>query len=85
MEKLQLNHEVSLSRIVQGLWRLTSWNMSSQEIVDFVYQCIDLGVTSFDTAEIYGIYEAERVFGEALNLDPSLRSKLKLSRKQALI
>lgn len=38
MEKLQLNNEVSLSRIVQGLWRLTSWKMSPQEIVEFVYQ-----------------------------------------------
>lgn len=84
MEKLQLNHEVSLSRIVQGLWRLTSWNMSSQEIVDFVYQCIDLGVTSFDTAEIYGNYEAERVFGEALILDPSLRSKIEIITKTGI-
>ena len=84
MEKLQLNHEVSLSRIVQGLWRLTSWNMSSQEIVDFVYQCIDLGVTSFDTAEIYGNYEAERVFGEALKLDPSLRSKIEIITKTGI-
>lgn len=84
MEKLQLNHEVSLSRIVQGLWRLTSWNMSSLEIVDFVYQCIDLGVTSFDTAEIYGNYEAERVFGEALILDPSLRSKIEIITKTGI-
>lgn len=84
MEKLQLNHEVSLSRIVQGLWRLTSWNMSSLEIVDFVYQCIDLGVTSFDTAEIYGNYEAERVFGEALKLDPSLRSKIEIITKTGI-
>lgn len=84
MEKLQLNHEVSLSRIVQGLWRLTSWNMSSQEIVDLVYQCIDLGVTSFDTAEIYGNYEAERVFGEALKLDPSLRSKIEIITKTGI-
>lgn len=84
MEKLQLNHEISLSRIVQGLWRLTSWNMSSLEIVDFVYQCIDLGVTSFDTAEIYGNYEAERVFGEALKLDPSLRSKIEIITKTGI-
>ena len=84
MEKLHLNNEVSLSRIVQGLWRLTSWNMSTQEVVDFVHQCIELGVTSFDTAEIYGNYEAEAKFGEALKLDPSLRSKIQIITKTGI-
>lgn len=84
MEKLQINNEVGLSRIVQGLWRLTSWKMSPQEIVEFVYQCIDLGVTSFDTAEIYGNYEAEAKFGEALKLDPSLRSKIEIITKTGI-
>ncbi len=84
MEKLHLNNEVSLSRIVQGLWRLTSWKMSPQEIVEFVYQCIECGVTSFDTAEIYGNYEAEAKFGEALKLDPSLRSKIEIITKTGI-
>lgn len=84
MEKIQLNNEVSLSRIVQGLWRLTSWKMSDAEIVNFVYECIKLGVTSFDTAEIYGNYEAEEVFGRALKLDPSLRSRIQIITKTGI-
>jgi predicted oxidoreductase len=84
MEKIQLNNEVSLSRIVQGLWRLMSWKMSDAEIVNFVYECIKLGVTSFDTAEIYGNYEAEEVFGRALKLDPSLRSMIQIITKTGI-
>jgi len=84
MEKVQFNNEVSLSRIVQGLWRLTSWKMSDAEIVNFVYECIKLGVTSFDTAEIYGNYEAEEVFGRALKLDPSLRSMIQIITKTGI-
>lgn len=84
MEKIQLNNEVSLSRIVQGLWRLTSWKMNDAEIVNFVYECIKLGVTSFDTAEIYGNYEAEEVFGRALKLDPSLRSMIQIITKTGI-
>lgn len=84
MEKLQLNNEVSLSRIVQGLWRLTSWNMKDEEVVNFIYECIKLGVTSFDTAEIYGNYEAEEAFGRALKLDPSLRSMIQIITKTGI-
>lgn len=84
MENIQLNNEVSLSRIVQGLWRLTSWKMSDTEIVQFVKECIALGVTSFDTAEIYGNYEAEEVFGRALKLDPSLRSQIQIITKTGI-
>lgn len=84
MEKIQLNNEVSLSRIVQGLWRLTSWKMNDAEIVLFIKECIALGVTSFDTAEIYGNYEAEEVFGRALKLDPSLRSQIQIITKTGI-
>lgn len=84
MEKIQLNNEVSLSRIVQGLWRLTSWKMNDAEIVLFIKECIALGVTSFDTAEIYGNYEVEEVFGRALKLDPSLRSQIQIITKTGI-
>lgn len=84
MEKIQLNNEVTLSRIIQGLWRLKSWKMTPEALLEFVHQCIDLGVTSFDTAEIYGNYEAEEMFGEALKLEPELRSKIEIITKTGI-
>lgn len=84
MEKIQFNHEVSISRIVQGFWRLHQWNLDAKQLVDFMHQCVDLGVTSFDTAEVYGNYNSEALLGEALRIDPSLRSKIEIITKTGI-
>ncbi|MBS3945041.1 MAG: aldo/keto reductase [Melioribacter sp.] len=73
--------DFNLSRTVLGLWRLNNWNYSSMELNGLINQCIDLGITSFDHADIYGDYECEELFGNALMLDSSLRSKMKIVTK----
>ncbi|CAN7165987.1 aldo/keto reductase [Massilia sp. LjRoot122] len=70
-----------LSRIVAGMWRMNEWGMSVEQRVAFVEQCIELGVTSFDHADIYGDYGVEGVFGEALRAQPSLRERIELVSK----
>lgn len=84
MEHIQITQEVKLSRIIQGLWRLTSWKWTPGQTVEFIESAIALGVTSFDTAEIYGNYEAEAVFGEALKLRPDLREKIQIITKTGI-
>jgi predicted oxidoreductase len=71
----------TLSRIVAGMWRMNEWNLTPQQRVSFIEQCLDLGVTSFDHADIYGGYGVEAVFGEALALHPSLRARMQLVSK----
>lgn len=71
----------TLSRIVAGMWRMTQWNMTPQQRVAFVEECLALGVTSFDHADIYGDYGVETLFGEALRLQPSLRDRIELVSK----
>ena len=71
----------TLSRIVAGMWRMTEWGMSVQQRVAFIEQCLDMGVTSFDHADIYGDYGVEAVFGEALRAQPSLRDRIELVSK----
>src|SRR5450830_1918989 len=70
-----------LSRIVAGMWRIGEWNMTAQQRLAFIEQCLALGVTSFDHADIYGDYSAEGLFGEALALQPGLRDKMELVSK----
>ncbi|MBW3511995.1 MULTISPECIES: aldo/keto reductase family oxidoreductase [Janthinobacterium] len=70
-----------LSRIVAGMWRIGEWNMSAQQRLAFIEQCLALGVSSFDHADIYGDYSAEGLFGEALALQPGLRDKMELVSK----
>ncbi|WP_404469962.1 aldo/keto reductase family oxidoreductase [Sutcliffiella horikoshii] len=81
MERIQLAEDVSLSRIVHGMWRLNDWGYSKEEVVEFIEQCLDLGVTSFDHADIYGNYTVEEQFGQALELKPSLRDKIEIVTK----
>jgi predicted oxidoreductase len=70
-----------LSRIVAGMWRMGEWGMSPQQRVAFIEQVLALGITSFDHADIYGDYGVEALFGEALRLQPALRSKMELVSK----
>ncbi|MEC5163473.1 putative oxidoreductase [Janthinobacterium sp. CG_23.3] len=70
-----------LSRVVAGMWRLGAWGMTAQQRLVFVEQCLELGVTSFDHADIYGDYGAETLFGEALALQPALRERMQLVSK----
>jgi predicted oxidoreductase len=72
---------LSLSRIVAGMWRMNEWNMTPQQRLSFIEQCLEMGVTSFDHADIYGGYGVEAVFGEALALKPSLRAGMQLVSK----
>ncbi len=84
MEKINLNPQVSVSRIVQGLWRLTDWNWTVTQTIEFIEQCIALGVTTFDTAEIYGNYACEDRIGEVLKAAPHLRDQIEIVTKTGI-
>jgi predicted oxidoreductase len=72
---------LALSRIVAGMWRMGEWNKSPQQRLAFIEQCLELGVSSFDHADIYGGYGVESLFGEALALQPSLRDRMQIVSK----
>ncbi len=74
-------HGPELSPIVAGAWRMAEWGMSVAQRVRWIEQCLDLGITSFDHADIYGHYTVEALFGEALAAQPSLRARLQLVSK----
>lgn len=73
--------KLKLSNIVHGLWRLAEWNYTSQELLELAQQCTELGITSFDLADIYGNYECEKLFGEALSLAPHFRQEIQIVSK----
>ncbi|WP_342320857.1 aldo/keto reductase family oxidoreductase [Kosakonia sp. BYX6] len=69
------------SRFVMGYWRLMDWNMSPRQLVSFIESHLDLGVTTVDHADIYGGYQCEAAFGEALKLAPQLRERMEIVSK----
>ena len=69
------------SRLALGFWRLVEWGLSDAELLDLLRASLDLGITTFDHADIYGDYACEALFGRALALDPGLRSGMQLVTK----
>jgi len=67
-----------------GTWRLLSTEPGAQEINRRLNVCLELGITTVDTAEIYGTYEVEKALGEALALSPGLRDKLEIVTKAGI-
>lgn len=70
MKKLELrNSGVKVSQIVQGLWAAGGGyfgDPQDKDTIEAVHTCLELGIDSFDTAELYGRGHSEQVLGEAL-------------------
>ena len=75
------SREFQLSQFVAGFWRLADWQLSTTELITIIERYIELGVSSMDHADIYGGYQCEALFGEALALQPSLRDQIQLISK----
>ncbi len=76
------------SRLVYGTWRILDdadkANCTPQALLNRFKACADLGITTLDTAEIYGGYKVEEAIGTALKLDPSFRSKIEIVTKSGI-
>jgi predicted oxidoreductase len=70
--------------MVYGTWRLLDTKPTAQEINRRLLACLDLGITTIDTAEIYGLYEVEQLLGAAIALSPGLRNKFELVTKAGI-
>ena len=85
MERISLNQDINLSRIVYGMWRLgDDANTSPEHVRAKIDASLDQGITSFDQADIYGGYEAEEILGNALS-GTALRNKMEIVTKCDII
>lgn len=55
--------------------------MSRNELHNYIQKVLELGITTFDHADIYGNYRCEEVFGHVLKQDPGLRSSMEIITK----
>jgi aryl-alcohol dehydrogenase-like predicted oxidoreductase len=85
MEYVDVDGVGRVSRIGLGTWQFGSreWgygdDYASGAARDIVQRALDLGVTLFDTAEVYGTGKSERILGEALGdkrADVAVASKI---------
>ncbi len=74
---------LSLSRLVFGAWRLLDGPVRSDAdaVARLIGIAVDLGLTSFDHADIYGNYEVEAAFGAGLARWAGKREDIELISK----
>ena len=71
MDRIALADDLSVSRIVYGMWRLGDDSDTSPAHVQAkIESCLDQGITTMDQAAVYGGYEAEEILGNALRAAP---------------
>ncbi|MBL55405.1 MAG: oxidoreductase [SAR116 cluster bacterium] len=82
MEKIALNETLSLSRLIYGMWRLgDDKDTSPKHVQAKIEACLAQGITTMDQADIYGGYQAEEIFGQALLAAPHLREQIEIITK----
>ncbi len=60
---------------------MADWGLEGPDLARWVGDCLDLGVTTFDLAEVYANHTCQRRFGDALRADPGLRTRLEIVTK----
>lgn len=71
------------SKIIAGTMTWGSWGkqLSKIEMADLMNYCVEIGISTFDHADIYGDYGTEKAFGEAFKESGIDRSKIQLISK----
>lgn len=86
MNRTVLTGELSISRLVYGMWRVgDDKDTSPKHIRAKLESCLAQGITTIDQADIYGDYGAEALLGAALKDAPDLRQELEIVTKCGII
>lgn len=68
----------TVSSLIAGFWRTKHWGMSAQELLAYIEQLLELGITTMDHAMVY---RSQAPFGAALALQPSVRQRMEIIGK----
>lgn len=72
-----------VSRFSYGVWRFLddAEGAGKERVRAKIDACLEVGITTFDHADIYGGYGCERAFGAAMAADPGLRDQIEIVTK----
>jgi predicted oxidoreductase len=72
-----------VSAIAYGFWRLADdpAGTSVGRVREKVEACLEVGMTTMDHADIYGLYTCEGIFGRMLKESPRLRDRMEIVTK----
>lgn len=84
MQKVSLSKNgPKISRLAYGAWRLADdpKGCDPKRVHEKIETCLEVGITTFDHADIYGGYNCEGLFGKVLKEQPSLRGQMQIITK----
>ena len=82
MNRVSITTDLTFSRIVYGMWRLSDdSDTSAAHVQAKIEACLAQGITTMDQADIYGGYQAEEVLGDALRAAPHLKDQIEIVTK----
>ncbi|HYD92278.1 MAG TPA: aldo/keto reductase [Flavobacterium sp.] len=75
--------EIKLSPLIAGTmnWGIWQANFTTQQMADMIHRCLEMGITTFDHADIYGGYTTEAEFGMAFAESGISRESIQLISK----
>jgi predicted oxidoreductase len=82
MEKIYLSDSgPKVSPAVYGFYRWSNGDLSQTKMDKIVSLCLELGINTFDHADIYGEYECEELFGQVIKSKSIKREDIVLFTK----
>ncbi|HJB47246.1 MAG TPA: aldo/keto reductase [Candidatus Mediterraneibacter surreyensis] len=86
MKSIKIDESFEISQVTAGCMRAADAKMEGDNFLRFVESCMDMGVTTFDHAPVYGGYTCEKLFGDAvLRKKPEIREKMQLITKTGIV
>jgi predicted oxidoreductase len=85
MERVTLAPDLSLSRIVYGMWRVMDDLSDPAHVQAKVEASLAHGITTLDLADVYGHYLAESALGGAFRSAPHLRGRVEIVTKCGIV
>ncbi len=76
--------DLEITEIVFGAWAIGGWmwgGADKSDAIDAIHTAMDLGITTIDTAPVYGFGKSEEIVGEAIK---GQRDKLQILTKYGL-
>lgn len=85
MDRVKLSGNLSVAPVAVGMMNLLDWGLDAKELYKRVMEYLDLGLTTYDFADIYGNGGCETLFGEMLRLESPLRDKIEIITKGGIV
>lgn len=75
--------KTKFSKIIAGVMKWGQWGaqLDQSQMSTLIDQCYDVGVTTFDHADIYGAHTTEKEFGDAFEKSSLSRDRIQLISK----